>query len=192
MASGKLMTIASRRTLSKLLEAAGTSLAEFEALRMGQPLQAAEAAGTLAEAGQRWRPAPLAPLPVFWTGEGGLWADTGQRIELMAIEHDKVVDLLPRPPSLSADLGAYAATIISDSMRPRFRPGRRIAVSPSSTVSVGDDVLVLLVGGQGALMAELQRRPTDGIGLRQFNPNVEFDVQAANISAVHKVVGELI
>jgi phage repressor protein C with HTH and peptisase S24 domain len=35
-------------------------------------------------------------------------------------------------------------TIVGDSMWPRFRPGRRIAVSVKAAVAVGDDVLVKL------------------------------------------------
>ncbi|MFL6723157.1 MAG: hypothetical protein ACJ8E7_03340, partial [Sphingomicrobium sp.] len=55
----------SRKTLEKLLSAAGSSLAEFEALRIGQAATKAvlKEAG-LAENGPRWRPAPLKPIPL--------------------------------------------------------------------------------------------------------------------------------
>ena len=46
--------------------------------------------------------------------------------------------------SLANDHGAYAVTIVGDSMWPRFRPGRRVAVSPKAPIAIGDDVLVKL------------------------------------------------
>lgn len=179
----------SRRTLSKLLEAAGSSLAEFEALRVGRPAEAVESAGLLAEGGRRWGGAPVSPLPLLWSGSGGMWRPG---IGMIAIDDGNVIDRLARPASLSADRTAYAVTVVDESMWPRFRSGRQVAVSPSAPVGIGDDVLLVLADGRGALVGELQSQDGGAIRLRQFNPPAEFDVPAGSVAAVHKVLGELI
>jgi phage repressor protein C with HTH and peptisase S24 domain len=99
---------------------------------------------------------------------------------------------------LSADRDAYALTVVGNSMLPRFRPGRRIAVSPKSPVAIGDDVVVRLrsrtkaTGEEAALIKELVRRTNDTIELRQFNPDLTFSVDASEVDAIHKIAGELI
>jgi len=183
----------SRRTLEKLLSAAGSTLAEFEALRIGAPAAGSGKAieGAVGEARNwRWRPAPLPPLPLLATSMVGEWGEAGSAIELVAIDGAEVLDHLPRPDSLAGDREAYALTIVGDSMWPRFRPGRRIAVSPRSPVAIGDDVIVRL-GGNAALLKELVKRTGAWLEFRQFNPDVTFRVDAADVEAVHKVVGEL-
>lgn len=189
----------SRRTLEKLLAAAGSSLAEFEALRIGADTGApAAAASGVGEAARRgWTPAPLPPLPLLSSSLAGEWGDPGEGVELMIIRSDQAIDQLPRPRSLAADDSAFAVTVVDDSMWPRFRPGRRLAVSPRSPIAIGDDVIVRLRGngeGQGdlVLLKELVKRTADGLDLRQFKPDITFRVPAAEVEAIEKVVGELI
>jgi phage repressor protein C with HTH and peptisase S24 domain len=101
---------------------------------------------------------------------------------------------------LANDPDAYALTIVGDSMWPRFRPGSRIVVSPRSPVAVGDDVLVRLRSGAGAeldgveqaLIMHLVRRTTRMFELRQFSPDLTIQVDADEIDAILKIVGELI
>ena len=113
----------------------------------------------------------------------------------------ELVDRMPRPVSLANDPGAYAVMIVGDSMWPRFRPGRRIAISPKAPVAIGDDVLVKL--GEGAsrtnarrnfavLIKELVRKSGSGVELRQFNPDATFHVEGAEVAAIEKVLGELV
>ena len=188
----------SRRTLEKLLLAAGSSLAEFEALRIGDPAQSSRfgSASALGEAGaRRWSGAPLPPIPLLATRFGGEWSGGTEGIELLEIGGDQVLGHLPRPASLAGDRDAYAVTIVGDAMWPRFRPGRRLAVSPGSPVAIGDDVLVELASNEGAttaLLMELVRRTAGHVELRQFNPEATVRVATSQIAAVHKVVGELI
>ena len=190
----------SRRTLEKLLAAAGSSLAEFEALRIGAEPNAstAVAAAGVGESPRRgWSPAPLPPVPLMASSLAGEWGEPGDGIELMEILRDEPIDRVPRPQSLASDDSAYALTIVGDSMWPRFRPGRRVAVSPRSPVAIGDDVLIRLSGGgegkaEHVLVKELVKRTADGLELRQFKPDVTFRVAATDVAAIHKVVGELI
>lgn len=186
----------SRRTLEKLLAAAGSSLAEFEALRIDSEAGRAPpaSAGGVGEGHRGWAAKPLPPLPLLQSKAGGEWGGDG--IELMDIRFDQRLDLLPRPAGLGADPDAFALTVVGDSMWPRFRPGRRVAVSPRSPVAIGDDVLVRLrdgqAGAQRALLKELVRQTGDHVELRQFNPDRSFRVNATDVEAIYKVAGEMI
>lgn len=190
----------SRRTLEKLLVAAGSSIAEFEALRIGaDPARIATRAGGVGESqGRAWASAPLPPLPLLASSLAGEW-EPQSGIELMAIRPGEELDRLPRPPSLAGDREAYAVTVVGDSMWPRYRPGRLVAVSPRAPVAIGDDVVVRLrsrSGGEGdgdrILLKELVKRTGDAVQLRQFNPDKVFTVSAADVASIEKVAGELI
>ncbi|HEY4071178.1 MAG TPA: S24 family peptidase [Sphingomicrobium sp.] len=192
----------SRRTLEKLLKAAGSSLAEFEALRVsGAPAREPVAAAGLSDhGGPSWGGAHSPPLPLLGTEIDGEWGSPSDKIEMTELLTGELIDRVPRPASLANDSGAYAITIVGDSMWPRFRPGRRVAVSPRSPVAVGDDVLVKLKDSQGprtgaavmVLIKELVRRDASGVELRQFNPDITFSVAAGEIAAIEKVLGELV
>lgn len=188
----------SRRTLEKLLGAAGSSLAEFEALRIGADPGASAAGSGVGEARRRgWTPAPRQPLPLLLSSLAGEWGDPEDGVELMEVRSEEIIDRLPRPESLAGDDSAYALTIVGDSMWPRFRPGRRVAVSPRAPVAIGDDVVVRLRGSREGesdlvLLKELVKRTADGLELRQFKPDRKFKVDSAEVSSIHKVVGELI
>jgi phage repressor protein C with HTH and peptisase S24 domain len=189
----------SRRTLEKLLVAAGSSLAEFEALRVGEPLRSSAVRNSgVGEAQRRgWAPQSLPPLPLRESALAGEWGEEGSGIETMEVRFATELDRLPRPASLAGDRDAYAVTVVGDSMWPRFRPGRRVAVSPRSPVAIGDDVLVKLRAktrgpGEPALLKELVRQTARFVELRQFNPAASFRVDAAEVEAMHKVAGEII
>lgn len=189
----------SRRTLEKLLTAAGSSLAEFEALRIGGTAASSLPATGLGEQGSfGWRGPQLPPLPLVATAMAGEWGSRGSTIELTELRPREIVDRLARPLSLANDPSAYAMTIVGDSMWPRFRPGRRVAVSPKAPVSVGDDVVVKLAGTDASdmrisvLVKELVRRSGDELELRQFNPDVTFRLPAEGVGSIEKVLGEII
>ena len=191
----------SRRTLQKLLDAAGSSLAEFEALRIGdEPRAGPLAAARVGDArSPLWTPSQLPPLPLIATSLVGEWGEPGSGVDLIEVRLDELVERVPRPISLASDSQSYAITVVGGSMWPRFRPGRRVAVSPRLAVAVGDDVLLSLrpssdgrPNGRLALIAELVRRANDSVELRQFNPDRGFKIEAGEIEAVHKIAGELL
>ena len=192
----------SRRTLEKLLSAAGSSLAEFEALRLGHnlPRPTSGISARVGDArGPGWIAKALTPLPLIASGLAGEWASTG--VELTEVRPSEVIDRLSRPMALAGDPDAYAVIIVGDSMWPRFRPGRRIAVSPRAPVAIGDDVVLKLrrpeapaaaPAGELVLIKELVKRTANFVALRQFNPEAVVEVDAAEVEALHKVLGELI
>lgn len=185
----------SRRTLEKLLTAAGSSLAEFEALRIGAAAQQHGPVTSVSDRSAGWGGQQLPPIPLVATAIGGKWGDPLGDIELTELRAGQVVDRLPRPASLATEPSAYAITIVGDSMWPRFRPGRRIAVSPRTPAAIGDDVVVKLKADDSGvvpvLIKELVRMTGSGVQLRQFNPDLTFEVPSADIEAIEKVAGEL-
>ena len=191
----------SRRTLEKLLTAAGSSLAEFEALRIsGRPAGEAPSAAAVGDGRTLpWRAPQVPSLPLIATAMAGEWGESHNRIELTELRTHDIVDRISRPLSLANDPGAYAITMVGDSMWPRFRTGRRLAVSPKASVAIGDDVVVKLnesLRGPGsavrALIKELVRNSGSTVELRQFNPDITFEVPASAIASIEKVLGELL
>jgi hypothetical protein len=190
----------SRRTLEKLLTAAGSSLAEFEALRVGpDPARASAAAadGRFGDKHAGWLPRPLPPLPLIASKLAGEWREGNGAVEVTEVEPAEILQRLQRPASLAEEADAFALTIVGTSMWPRFRAGSRVAVSPRAPVAVGDDVLVRLKNGERrepwrALIMNLVRRTSAGFELRQFNPDRTIRVDGDEVEAVLKIVGELI
>jgi hypothetical protein len=193
----------SRRTLEKLLSAAGSSLLEFEALRLGPErgqLAAGTSPGQLADGQWSWTPRALPPLSLVASGLGGEWGDPGSHVELTEIRPSEVIERLPRPDSLAGDAEAYALTIVGGAMWPRFRTGSRVVASPRLPVAIGDDVLVQLRSATGVdhmetkpvLIMQLVKRTTSMFELRQFHPDQTIQVDTAEVDAIHKILGELI
>ena len=186
----------SRRTLEKLLAAAGTSLAKFEALRIGDHSEPPQEARRLGDAPVSFRPAPSSSLPLFATHRAGSYDAAGQSIASIRIDRAAEIGRIPRPASLIADQAAYTILIIDEAMWSRFRLGRRIAISPAASVGSGDDVVAILgregdEPGELAVIGELVARSPHTIELRQYRPDRNFRIPSAQVFAIHKVMGEL-
>jgi len=110
------------------------------------------------------------------------------------IEMGEVVDMVRRPPGLSAVKGAYALYVMGDSQSPRFEPGELIYVNPNRPAVAGDDVVVQLVDSDGctncALVKRLVKRDRDMLVLRQFNPPHDFTVPLDRVrpNGIHRVM----
>jgi hypothetical protein len=187
----------SRRTLEKLLTAAGSSLAEFEALRIGERPVPGSSSGLADRKGSSWGVDPLPPLPLVRTELAGERNIAKVSVELIELRPGEIIERISRPASLAGDPSAYAFTIVGNSMWPRFRPGRRVAVSPKAPAAITDDVAVKLTSKANAgsvpiLIGELVRKTASGVELRQFNPHATFNVDAVDVLAMEKIVGELI
>jgi phage repressor protein C with HTH and peptisase S24 domain len=190
----------SRRTLEKLLVAAGSSLAEFEALRIGDVSPAVEivAGAGVGEAASPFRDARMLPIPLVSSKAAGEWGVPGSGLGSIQLDPSVVLDHLPRPTSMASDPDGFALVVTCDDMWPRFRRGRRVAVSPVAQIEVGDDVLVMLREPRGsarrapALLKELAGCTASSLVLRQFTPAMTFELPLGQVISVQKVLGELI
>lgn len=140
------------------------------------------------------------PIPLLGSAMAGEWNGPEGHVEMTELQLSEILGYLRRPHSLRGDQEAYAVTIIGDSMWPRYRPGRRVVVSPRAPLAIGDDVIVQLLGDADdvgdrrvvqVLIKELVRRSASHVELRQFNPDITFKVETSAIAGLHKVVGEV-
>jgi len=104
-----------------------------------------------------------------------------------------VIDLIDRPASLVGVPNAYAVYVVGESMAPRYHPGEVVHIHPGRPVDVGAYVLVQRRGKAGepplAVIKRLAKRTGAKITLEQFNPPRTFDIKAADIVSIHRVVG---
>ncbi len=135
----------STESLSKILAATGSNMAEFVSL--------------LAEPGEA---APRIPILGYaQAGAEGYFDDAGYPA---GTGWDEV--LFPEV----GDPRAYALEISGDSMEPVYRDGDRIIVSPAASIRRGDRVVVRTAGGE-VMAKELARLSANRIELRSFNPD---------------------
>ena len=69
----------------------------------------------------------------------------------------------------SGDEHAYALEISGDSMKPAYRDGDIIIVSPGTAIRRGDRVVVKTSGGE-VMVKELKRRTARQLELQSLNP----------------------
>ena len=184
----------SRRTLEKLLAAAGSSLAEFEALRIGvpPPLLHEDPNFALGDARAKpWRGAPLDPISLLAVRSADGW-NGDEAVTCIALDPAHSSGSVDRPVSLAREPAAYAVEIVDDAMTPRFRRDARVIVAPGRDVTAGDDVLVRLSASPYALLKQLTALGKAAITLRQHCPERQFDVSLADIAEIHLVIGEAI
>lgn len=183
-------------TLDRLLRAIDVSPDRFNA--MLAPVRTEVAAAGLGDPRRaKYGDLPLPPLPLLGSAVAGEYGDLDEAgVDMIELQMGEVLDHLARPTSMARDRDAYALTVLSDSMSPRFEPGERIAVSPRAPVAIGDDVVVQLRGRDGeeerikmVLVKRLVRRSPTYVELRQFNPDTIFRVPAERIRRIHKVSG---
>ena len=136
----------STESVAKILAATGASLDEF--MRLVDPGESASR-GTVPVVG------------MAQAGAGRLFNEDGmptggpgwEEIEFPGLPQDRV----------------FALEVQGDSMRPLFREGDVIIVSPLASVRRGDRVVVRTKGGE-VMAKELKRRTARGVELRSVNP----------------------
>src|SRR3954465_4674550 len=90
-------------------------------------------------------------------------------------------------PSVN-DEHAYALEISGDSMRPAYRDGDIIVVSPSAQIRKGDRVVVKTNDGE-VMVKELKRRTAKTLELSSLNPNhVDRTIAAAAVEWIARLV----
>ena len=90
-------------------------------------------------------------------------------------------------PSVN-DEHAYALEISGDQMKPTYRDGDIIVVSPGSPIRRGDRVVVKTSGGE-VMVKELKRRTAKTLELSSLNPNhVDRTLAASDVEWIARIV----
>ena len=143
----------STESVAKALAAANASIDNFVQL--------------LGDAARTAQSVPL--LGLMQAGSGGHFDDsgfpTGKGWDEMA---------LPSPP----DAHAYALEVSGDSVRPAYRDGDIVVVSPGAAIRRGDRVVVKTTSGE-VMVKELKRRTAKTLELASLNPSHGDRVLAA-------------
>jgi phage repressor protein C with HTH and peptisase S24 domain len=88
----------------------------------------------------------------------------------------------------SGDEHAYALEISGDSMKPAYRDGDIIIVSPGTAIRRGDRVVVKTAGGE-VMIKELKRRTTKTLELQSLNPvHADRTLDADDVAWIARIV----
>jgi phage repressor protein C with HTH and peptisase S24 domain len=112
-------------------------------------------------------------------GSGGYFDDSG-------FPAGKGWDEVALPSAI--DEHAYALEISGDSMKPAYRDGDIIVVSPGTPIRRGDRVVVKTSGGE-VMVKELKRRTTKTLELQSLNPaHADRTFDAADVEWIARIV----
>jgi phage repressor protein C with HTH and peptisase S24 domain len=112
-------------------------------------------------------------------GSGGYFDDSG-------FPAGKGWDEVALPSAI--DEHAYALEISGDSVKPTYRDGDIIVVSPGTPIRRGDRVVVKTSGGE-VMVKELKRRTTKTLELQSLNPaHADRTFDAADIEWIARIV----
>jgi phage repressor protein C with HTH and peptisase S24 domain len=139
-------------------------------------------------------------LPVYGTALGADISFDGLAGEIVAVEQTDVMmvsamDYMARPTGIAGRKDVYVVIVAGHSMEPRFDAGRRVLVEGKRQPLIGEDVIVQLRApiddGEEVthvLIKQLVQRKSSGVVLRQFNPEVVFEVPAERVHALHRIM----
>ncbi|HEY9454465.1 MAG TPA: helix-turn-helix transcriptional regulator [Bradyrhizobium sp.] len=118
-------------------------------------------------------------LGLAQAGNGGFFDDSG-------FPSGKGWDETALPSA--SDEHAYALEISGDSMKPAYRDGDIIVVSPGTPIRRGDRVVVKTTGGE-VMVKELKRRTTRTLELQSLNPvHPDRTLDADNVAWIARIV----
>src|SRR6476660_8358715 len=118
-------------------------------------------------------------LGLAQAGSGGYFDDSG-------FPAGKGWDEVALPAA--SDEHAYALEISGDSMKPAYRDGDIIVVSPGTPIRRGDRVVVKTSGGE-VMVKELKRRTTKTLELQSLNPaHVDRTLNADDVEWIARIV----
>ena len=99
-----------------------------------------------------------------------------------------VVDWVTRHPQQFALRDAYALYVDSEDMQPRYFRGELVYVHPAKPVMTGSDCVIEHKNGDIAVR-RLVQKTADKIVVQKFNPAKMEEFKAADITALHSIVG---
>jgi len=102
---------------------------------------------------------------------------------------DGPIDWVKKPDYLKNARDPYGMYVVGESMMPRFRPAQILHINPYKPPASGAGVIVVK-RNQAILIKEFVRRSSDGVVLREYQPEArEFTVAEEDLDTVHTVVG---
>jgi phage repressor protein C with HTH and peptisase S24 domain len=118
-------------------------------------------------------------LGLAQAGSGGYFDDSG-------FPAGKGWDEVALPTA--GDEHAYALEISGDSMKPAYRDGDIIVVSPGTPIRRGDRVVVKTAGGE-VMVKELKRRTAKALELQSLNPaHADRTLDADDVEWIARIV----
>lgn len=190
---------AHHRTIEKLVEAAGKTMAEFYAMD-APPSNAAAIREEVQSSQLPFRAEDeFRDVPVIGTALGHdlVFGEDGRQVfaEVTDLYLDEVQDYARRPAALKNRREVYVLTVVGSSMSHRYDPGDPVYVDPKQTARIGDDVVVYLRRAEGdgervhsVLIKRLVKRTSTFVELQQLNPDAHFTINARDIAMVHRVI----
>jgi len=189
---------AAHNTIQKLLDAAGSSLAEFEALTRPDEDRAPSGSRVHENPFRAFREDRPKDVPVLGTPSCGEYVvrveGEDRHIETIDIDLDETVDFVRRPPALDGRKDVYAIYPQGFSMVPKFEPGDVAYVDTRKPPMNGDYVVVQLrredEDGErivSALLKRLVRQTPEFVELQQFEPNLTFRIERRRVARIHRL-----
>jgi phage repressor protein C with HTH and peptisase S24 domain len=139
-------------------------------------------------------------LPVYGTALGAdveLLTVEGAPLGVEQIDVDLAhpTDYMSRPTGAAGRPKMYVVTIQGHSMEPRHDSGRRVLVDGSRSGRPGEDVVVQLRRRvddheeiYAVMVKQLIRQRAGSYVLHQFKPEIDFELPAAMVAAVHPII----
>jgi phage repressor protein C with HTH and peptisase S24 domain len=127
----------------------------------------------------------ILPMPGLVPLYGWVGASSDERLILA---EQGLRAYVPMHPAQINVRDPFALEVADISMIPRYEPGEIVYLAPNRWPARGQDCVLVTKDGHGLLKRFIRREP-EKVVLHQLNPLRDIDVEAANIEAIHTVVG---
>jgi phage repressor protein C with HTH and peptisase S24 domain len=124
-------------------------------------------------------------LPVYGVAVGG----SDGRMKF----NGELLDMAGCPDMLNNVPNAYAVDVAGESMVPVYRPGMRVWINPNLYAKSGDEVIIQILPSDESeapdgYIKELVKRTPSRVVVKQYNPEMEIEFDAATVVSLHVVV----
>lgn len=136
-------------------------------------------------------------LPVYGSALGAEQVIDGEAVELTTLNRAEVIEHRERPPILNGKRDVYGLYVQGSSMDPAFDDGDLLVVQKTTSISIGDFVVVYIrpkndsddgESASNVLVKRLVRRTAQYIELRQYQPDITFRISASDVLRIDKAL----
>lgn len=136
-------------------------------------------------------------LPVYGAALGAEELIDGEAVELTTLNKAEIIEHRERPPILNGKRDVYGLYVQGSSMDPAFDDGDLLVVQKTTSISVGDFVVVYIrpkdhtdngETAENVLIKRLVRRTAQYIELRQYQPDITFRIPAMDVLRIDKAL----